>query len=76
MRETKGVPLEDVGRIFDTPTRNLVLYRVNVHLPYLFKRYILFKDVDLTPLEDSRYRFAAVTLDDTEALSAGASLEG
>ncbi|KAJ5664320.1 MFS general substrate transporter [Penicillium longicatenatum] len=76
MRETKRTSLEDVGRIFDTPTRNLILYRINVHLPYLFKRYILFKGVELTPLEDSRYRFAAVTLDDTEALSAGASFEG
>jgi len=76
MRETKKVSLEDIGRIFDTPTRNLILYRSNVQLPYLFKRYIMFKDVTLTALEDSRYRFAAITLDDTEALSAGASREG
>ena len=66
MRETKKVPLEDMTDIWDIPTRNLVLYRVKVHLPYLFKRYLLWKNVDLVPLEDSQYRFAPIALDDTE----------
>lgn len=68
VRETKQVSLENIGSIFDVPTRNLILYRVKVHLPYFFKRYILWRDVDLVALEDSRYRFAAIRLDDTEAL--------
>lgn len=66
MRETKNVPIGDMASVFDVPTRNLVLYRVRVYLPYLFKRHILRKDVAIVPLEESRYKFAPIALDGAE----------
>ncbi|GES57122.1 MFS general substrate transporter [Aspergillus terreus] len=67
MRETAGQALEDMGAVFETRTRDLVRYRLRIHLPYMFRRYILWKDVDLCPFEMSQYGSKPVRGDDMEA---------
>lgn len=63
MRETKNLGLEEVPLTFEAPTRNLVLYRLFVEVPYLFRRYVLQQNVEFLPFEDSKYGGGAIALD-------------
>lgn len=47
--------MEDIGAVFEATTKDLVLYRLRIHLPYIFERYFLWKDVQLCPFEQSKH---------------------
>lgn len=63
MRETKNLALEEVPLAFEAPTRNLILYRLSVEIPYIFRRYVLRQNVEFLPFEDSKYGGGAISLD-------------
>ncbi|GKZ30604.1 hypothetical protein AbraIFM66950_009684 [Aspergillus brasiliensis] len=64
MRETANIPLEDMEKVFEARTRDIVLYQVKVAWPYLFKRYVLWRrKVVLEPFEESRYGTGAIALE-------------
>lgn len=67
MRETRKYPLEEIHTVFEVSTRNLASYRLFVELPYIFKYYVLRKDVKLEPFEESRYNVGVISLDDVES---------
>jgi hypothetical protein len=49
--QTKQRTLEELDHIFAVPTRTHMAYQINHTLPYIFKRYVLFrKDAELEPL--------------------------
>jgi hypothetical protein len=62
MRETKKVAFEDMEQPFASQTRDVVSYRVKVVLPYLFRRSILWRNVELEPFEESRYSGGGIRL--------------
>lgn len=62
MRETSKVAFEDMEQVFEGRTRDIVSYRVKVVLPYLFRRYILWRQVKLEPFEESRYSGGGIIL--------------
>ncbi|PKY00611.1 MFS general substrate transporter [Aspergillus campestris IBT 28561] len=63
MRETKNLALEEVPLAFEAPTRNLILYRLSVEIPYFFRRHVLRQNVQFLPFEDSKYGGGAIVLD-------------
>ncbi|PYI20161.1 hypothetical protein BO99DRAFT_115207 [Aspergillus violaceofuscus CBS 115571] len=63
VRETRKVPLEDMGHLFEARNRDLALYQVRVVWPYLFRRYVLWQKVVLEPFEESRYGRGAIALE-------------
>lgn len=66
MRETRRYPLEEIPRVFEASSKNIMSYRLYVEFPYLFKRYILRKDVELEHFEDSRYNTGMISLDNID----------
>lgn len=50
--ETKKRTLEQLDRVFSVPTREHISYHTFKVLPYVVKRYILFKEPSLEPLYD------------------------
>jgi len=62
MKETSKLPLECIGPALEPSPNGLLSYRVLVHLPYLFGRYILRRNVELVPFEEHRYSEGAITL--------------
>lgn len=62
MRETKNLALEEVPLAFEAPTRNLILYRLLVEIPYLFRRYVLRRNVVFLSFEDSKYSGGTIAL--------------
>ncbi|MCJ1295853.1 hypothetical protein MMC34_007417 [Xylographa carneopallida] len=48
--ETKQRTLEELNYIFGVPTQKHMHYQTAVYLPYLYRRYVMRKDVELEPL--------------------------
>jgi len=45
VRETKQLTLEEIDQVFSVPTSTFIKYEATVTVPYLFKHYILRKDI-------------------------------
>lgn len=69
MIETWNRPLEDIHMAFEASLRNSASYSLSVELPYIFNRYVLQRDVDLEPFEESSYNVGMISLGDTEGSS-------
>lgn len=69
MRETHKYQLEEIHRIFEVSTRNLVSYRLFVEFPYKFERYIFQMNVELKPFEESKYNVGMISLGDIDTTS-------
>ncbi|MCJ1383903.1 hypothetical protein MMC17_007017 [Xylographa soralifera] len=48
--ETKQRTLEELNYIFGVPTRQHMHYQTATYLPYLYRRYVMRRDVELEPL--------------------------
>ncbi|KAL4916465.1 hypothetical protein BDW62DRAFT_202621 [Aspergillus aurantiobrunneus] len=60
---TKGLALEEIAATFDVSIIDRAAYRLHVHVPYMFRRFILWRNVELEPFEESRYYRGAVRLE-------------
>ncbi|RBR23772.1 uncharacterized protein FIESC28_03388 [Fusarium coffeatum] len=49
VRETKQMTLEELDQVFSVPTKQFLSYETQVWLPYMFKKYVLFKKVERPP---------------------------
>lgn len=45
VRETKQLTLEEIDQVFSVPTSTFIKYEATVTVPWLFKHYILRKDI-------------------------------
>ncbi|KAL4932161.1 major facilitator superfamily domain-containing protein [Aspergillus undulatus] len=69
MVETRRSSLEELSATLNIPVFSRAAYRVRVYLPYLFKRFILWRSVELQPFEQTRYADGMVRLKDDNVLS-------
>ncbi|CVK92243.1 related to myo-inositol transport protein ITR1 [Fusarium proliferatum] len=49
VRETKQMTLEELDQVFSVPTKSFLSHETKVWLPYIFKRYVLRKDIQRPP---------------------------
>ncbi|KAI9146739.1 Polyol transporter 5 [Paramyrothecium foliicola] len=46
VRETKQMTLEELDQVFSVPTKTFLSYECRVWLPYVFKRYVLRRNIE------------------------------
>jgi sugar porter (SP) family MFS transporter len=49
VRETKQLTLEEIDQVFSVPTKKFISNEIHVTLPYVWKRYVLRKDIPKPP---------------------------